>query len=41
VGLERIKALEIGADDYVTKPFNLREVILQSGPAAAALQHKK
>jgi DNA-binding response OmpR family regulator len=26
---ERIKALEIGADDYVTKPFNLREVILR------------
>jgi two-component system, OmpR family, phosphate regulon response regulator PhoB len=26
---ERIKGLEIGADDYVTKPFNLRELILR------------
>ena len=30
---DRVSALEGGADDYVTKPFSLRELILRSGIA--------
>ncbi len=46
---DRILGLELGADDYVTKPFNPREVVLrvrsvlrrsQSGSGAAARQHR-
>ena len=28
---DRITGLELGADDYVTKPFNLRELVLRVG----------
>lgn len=41
--VDRVVGLELGADDYVTKPFELREllarvrsVLRRSGPAAAA-----
>ncbi|HET9331947.1 MAG TPA: response regulator, partial [Gemmatimonadota bacterium] len=27
--LDRIVGLELGADDYITKPFNLRELVLR------------
>jgi len=26
---ERVEGLEVGADDYVTKPFNMREIVLR------------
>lgn len=29
--VDRIVGLELGADDYVTKPFNLRELVLRVG----------
>jgi DNA-binding response OmpR family regulator len=29
--VDRITGLELGADDYVTKPFNLRELVLRVG----------
>lgn len=29
--VDRIVGLELGADDYITKPFNLRELILRVG----------
>jgi DNA-binding response OmpR family regulator len=46
--IDRVLALELGADDYVTKPFSPRELILRikkllrTGrmPAAAANQHE-
>jgi two-component system phosphate regulon response regulator PhoB len=31
---DRIKAFELGADDYVTKPFVIRELILRAGALA-------
>jgi two-component system, OmpR family, alkaline phosphatase synthesis response regulator PhoP len=46
---DRILGLELGADDYVTKPFNPREVVLrvrsvlrrsQGGAAGGARQHR-
>jgi len=33
--IDRIIGLEIGADDYVTKPFNSRDSLPVSGPASA------
>ena len=42
--IDRVVGLELGADDYITKPFSLREllarvraVLRRSGPAAASL----
>lgn len=35
---DRIKGLELGADDYVTKPFNLRELLLR---VAAVLRRSR
>jgi DNA-binding response OmpR family regulator len=32
--LDRIHGLELGADDYVTKPFSPREVVLRVRAAA-------
>jgi DNA-binding response OmpR family regulator len=45
---ERVAGLDMGADDYVTKPFSLRElsarvraVLRRRAPAAAAVYHGK
>ena len=34
--VDRIVALEMGADDYVTKPFNMRELFARSKTCCAA-----
>ena len=34
--LDKVVGLELGADDYVTKPFSLRELSAGSGPCSAA-----
>ena len=48
--VDRIVGLELGADDYISKPFNLREVLArvravlrrrESNPAAAQVSHAK
>jgi DNA-binding response OmpR family regulator len=33
--IDRVVGLELGADDYITKPFNLREVLARCGRAGA------
>ena len=33
---DRIRGLELGADDYVTKPFSPRELVLRSRRSCAA-----
>jgi two-component system KDP operon response regulator KdpE len=32
---EKVEALDLGADDYVTKPFSTRELIAHTGGSAA------
>ena len=33
--VDRIVGFEVGADDYVVKPFSVRELLLRSGPSFA------
>lgn len=35
--IDRIVGLELGADDYIAKPFQLREVVAGSGPCYVAI----
>jgi CheY-like chemotaxis protein len=32
---DKVRALDLGADDYVTKPFYLRELLAPSAPSSA------
>lgn len=34
--MDKIIGLELGADDYITKPFNAREVVYSTHPSALA-----
>jgi DNA-binding response OmpR family regulator len=36
--VDKIVGLELGADDYVTKPFNARELVARSRPCCAAIR---
>ncbi len=36
-----VRGLELGADDYITKPFNLREVIARVGAALARIERQQ
>ena len=38
---ERVYGLEIGADDYVTKPFSPRELVYQFRPCSGDLAPKR
>jgi len=38
--VDRVLALELGADDYVAKPFSVREVVLRVGAALRRASHR-
>ena len=39
--IDKVVGLEIGADDYVTKPFSSRELVAASGPSCAAAASRR